>query len=141
GSAPPGSGERSSTPFRFSTNDTGNITMIANTLETCPADAAGQTACTNAQAGAAGSVLNNNDWVMRRIDQDTDPATTLDSSSATLSLPPGATVLFAGLYFGAVQSAGTSGTSAACVAPPAAPTPTQASCATVKLKLPSASTY
>src|SRR5215471_2981271 len=78
----PVSADRSFTPSRFSTNDTGNITMIANTLETCPVDAAGQMACSNAQAGAAGATLNNNDWVMRRVDQDGDPATTLDSSSA-----------------------------------------------------------
>ena len=131
---------------RFSTNDTGNITMIANTLETCPVDAAGQTACADAQAGKAGATLNNNDWVMRRIDQDGDPATTLDSSSATLSLPAGATVLFAGLYFGAVTTAGTSG-SAACADPPntAQPSPSLPSCSgvrnTVKLKVPGASSY
>src|SRR5262245_66643849 len=36
-------------------NVTGNITMIANTLETCPVDAAGQAGCSNAQAGGAGA--------------------------------------------------------------------------------------
>ncbi len=105
------SADRAFTP-RFSTNDTGNITMVANTLETCPADAPGKNACAQAQAGAAGATLNNNDWNMQRIDADGDPATTLDSSSATLSLPAGATVLFAGLYYGAVTSAGTGGSSA-----------------------------
>jgi uncharacterized repeat protein (TIGR01451 family) len=139
--APPSSADRAFTPARFSTNDTGNVTMIANTLETCPPDAAGQTACADAQAGKAGATLNNNDWVMRRIDQDGDPATTLDSSSSTLSLPPSATVLFAGLYFGAVTSAGTGGSSAACVQPPTPPTPTTPSCGTVKLKVPGASSY
>jgi len=130
-SAPPVSADRSFTPSRFTTNDTGSITMIANTLETCPVDAAGQTACSNAQAGAVGATLNNNDWVMRRVDQDGDPATTLDSSSASLSLPAGATVLFAGLYFGAVTTAGTSGQG---IANPSLRN-------TVKLKVPGASSY
>jgi uncharacterized repeat protein (TIGR01451 family) len=143
--------DRVFTPARFTTNDTGNITMIANTLETCPVDPPGQTACSSAQAGATGSTLNNNDWVMRRVDQDGDPATTLDSSSANLSLPAGATVLFAGLYFGAVTTAGASG-AAACADPPntAQPSPTLPACSPaggtdirklVKLKVPGASSY
>src|SRR5262249_28961285 len=130
-SAPPVSADRAFTPSRFTTNDTGNITMAANTLETCPADAAGQTACSNAQASAVGATLNNNDWVMRRVDQDGDPATALDSSSATLSLPPRATGLFGGLYFGAVTTAGTSGQG---IANPALRN-------TVKLKVPGATSY
>ena len=127
--AAPASADRAFTP-RFSINDTGNIAMIANTLETCPADPPGQTTCSQAQAGAAGSVLNNNDWTMQRIDADGSPATTLDSSSATLSLPAGATVLFAGLYYGAVTSAGTGGSSA-----------TAALRNSVKLRVPGSSSY
>jgi uncharacterized repeat protein (TIGR01451 family) len=103
----PASADRAFTP-RFSTNLNGNFRGMANTLMTCPVATPG---CTDAQAGV-GSSLNNNNWVMARVDQDSDPATTLDSSSATLSLPPGATVLFAGLYYGAVTAAGTRGTSA-----------------------------
>ena len=129
GLATPALADRAFTP-RFSTNGTGNITVIANTLETCPADAPGKTACSQAQAGAAGAVLNNNDWSMQRIDADGSPATTLDSSSSTLSLPAGATVLFAGLYYGAVTSAGTGGSSA-----------TAALRNTVKLRVPGASSY
>src|SRR5262249_43250105 len=76
------------------------------------------------------ATLNNNNWSMQRIDADGVPATTLDSSSATLSLPAGATVLFAGLYYGAVTSAGTGGASA------------NASLRNqVKLKVPGASSY
>ena len=43
---------------------------------------------------------------MVAVDTDGDPATTVNSSTATLGLPQGATVLFAGLYWGADQSAG-----------------------------------
>jgi hypothetical protein len=90
---------------RFSTNDTGNITIVGNTLMTCAASAT----CTQAQAGTAVGANNNNNHTMVRIDQDTDPATTLDSTSANLTLPSGATVLFAGLYYGAETTAGTGG--------------------------------
>jgi hypothetical protein len=48
---------------------------------------------------------------MQYVDTDGD-ATTFDSSSATLDLPHGATVVFAGLYWGARTSAGTSGAAA-----------------------------
>lgn len=83
-------------PFaaQFSANVAGNITMIGNTLETCVASAS----CTNAQ-NATGSALSNNDFQMRYIDVDSDPAT-FNSSRAALNLPAGASVLFAGLYWG-----------------------------------------
>ena len=87
---------------RFSANDTGQIAFAANTLLTCPIS---DVNCAGAQAGGATS---NNDYAMRFVDIDTDP-TTFDSSSATLSLPAGATVLFAGLYWGADSSAATRG--------------------------------
>lgn len=67
---------------------------------------------------------------MRHLDQDADPATTLDSLRATSSLPPGETLLFASLYYGAATSAGSHGSSA------------DASLrASVKLKVPGASAY
>jgi len=93
---------------RFSTNDTGDIAIVGNTLLTCSSSASG---CVAAQAGT-GSTLNNNDFVMGYVDVDSD-ATTFNSSRATLSLPSGSTVLFAGLYWGADTSAGTSGSAAA----------------------------
>ena len=68
---------------------------------------------------------------MVRVDADSDPATTIDSSSATLSLPAPATLLFAGLYFGAATTAGTGGQ--------AAPSPAQRN--TVKFKVPGAASY
>ena len=83
--------DRAFTP-RFSTNASGDITVIGNTLETCQSTAAN---CLNARAGiGTGGVLDNNNYVMERVDVD---RTGLDSSSAKLSLPAGARVLFAGL--------------------------------------------
>src|SRR5215475_11761767 len=78
---------------RYSTNDLGAVTFAANTLMTCP-DAA--TGCAAARAGTAtGALGNNNNYAMTYVDVDGAP-TTFDSSSATLSLPAGAFVLFAG---------------------------------------------
>jgi uncharacterized repeat protein (TIGR01451 family) len=86
------------TPFapRYQTNDTGDIAIVANTLMTAPAsdpDAA------NAQNGV-GSRVNNNDFDMTFVNVDGDP-TTFDSSQSSLALPAGATVQWAGLYWGA----------------------------------------
>ncbi len=85
------------TPFtpRFTTNATGDIAIVANTSMTAPAS---DPAAGNAQNGV-GSKINNNDFNMAFVDVDNDP-TTFDSSSASLSLPAGSTVLFAGLYWG-----------------------------------------
>ena len=68
----------------------------------------GRPDCVNARAGL-GTVLNNNNFSMVRVNTD---STALDSSSARLSLPAGARVLFAGLYYGARTNAGTGGKSA-----------------------------
>ena len=85
------------TPFtpRFTTNATGDIAIVGNTLMTAPAS---DPSAVNAQNGV-GSKVNNNDFNMAFVDVDQD-STTFDSSSATLSLPAGASVLFAGLYWG-----------------------------------------
>ena len=48
---------------------------------------------------------------MRYVDID-DDTSTFDSSAATLSLPPGASVLFAGLYYGGRTQAGSGGSAA-----------------------------
>ena len=103
--APAGAADRAFSA-RFSANDTGNITIAANTLLTCPAADA---ACAGAQAGGA---TNNNQYTMTYVDVDANP-TTFDSSTADLSLPAGSTVLFAGLYWGADTSAGAAGGAAA----------------------------
>jgi uncharacterized repeat protein (TIGR01451 family) len=79
----------------------GDIVLIGNMSVHCPLPASA--ACTTAQNGGAGT--NNGFTPMAFVDVDSD-ATTTNSSSATLSLPTGSTVLFAGLYWGAVSAAG-----------------------------------
>lgn len=70
----------------------GDIDLIGNTNLTCSSSLAG---CATAQNGNG----RNNDFnPMVAVDIDGD-ATTTNSSSATLNLPPGSTVLFAGLYW------------------------------------------
>jgi uncharacterized repeat protein (TIGR01451 family) len=95
-SAAPAQADREFTP-RFAANDTGNVLLASNTVLTCPDAAAG---CADARAGERGAKLGNNSWEMRYVDVDGDAAT-FNSSSAQLTLPAGATVLFAGLYWGA----------------------------------------
>ena len=104
GLAPPALADRAFTP-RFSTNANGDIAIVGNTLETCQTSVAD---CANARAGI-GTVLNNNNFSMVRVNTD---STALDSSSARLSLPAGARVLFAGLYYGSRTTAGTGGKAA-----------------------------
>jgi len=78
---------------RFATNQRGDVTLIGNTLMSC----SGGGQCTNGRNGSGGNV-NNNNFTMVYVDADTD-ATTFSASSATLALAPGASVLFAGLYW------------------------------------------
>src|SRR5262245_32875421 len=80
---------------RFNVQATGDVTLIGNTSMTC--NGGGQFAST--QAGGGGGNVNNQNFTMQYVDVDGDPST-FSSSTATLSLPSGATVLFAGLYWG-----------------------------------------
>jgi hypothetical protein len=82
-------------PFtaRFAQTARGDVTAVGNTVMTCPVGAAN---CAAAQGGAA---YSNNDFAMAYVDADADAATTLDSSAATVTLPAGSTVLWAGLYW------------------------------------------
>ncbi|MGH7730206.1 MAG: DUF11 domain-containing protein, partial [Candidatus Eiseniibacteriota bacterium] len=84
---------RAFTP-RYSTNDRGDITIVGNTLMSC-GSASG---CAAAQGGSGGRV-NNDAYVMQYVDVDGVPST-FCSSTAPLALPAGATVLWAGLYWG-----------------------------------------
>ena len=83
------------TPFapRFAQTVRGDVTAVGNTSMTCPAAAA------NCAAAQGGGVYSNNDFTMAYVDADADATTTLDSSAATVTLPAGSTVLWAGLYW------------------------------------------
>ena len=94
-------------PFtvRYAINTNGDIAQAANTLLTCQAGSVEtQTgvACGDVQTGGAG---DDNYFDMDYVNSDSDPAT-FDSSSAQLAVPAGATVLFAGLYWGAALDQG-----------------------------------
>lgn len=81
---------------RFSVTGKGNIAIIGNTLLTCQTPL--NTNCAAARDGTAtGTLLDNNNYNMGRIDVDAD-TTTNNSSSATLSLPASSTIVWAGLY-------------------------------------------
>lgn len=97
--------QRNFTP-RFSVTARGDLLIVGNTLMTCPdADAA----CAAARAGGA---VNNNAFNMVWTNTDNVVTVPANSSTATLSIPGGSTVLFAGLYWGADTSAGTGGSGA-----------------------------
>ena len=94
---------------RFTQNAQGDITGAGNTLLTCRDD---DSRCAAARRGqASGADNNNNNLSMRYVDVDAD-SSTFDSSAATLTLPPGARVLFAGLYYGGRTQAGSDGSPA-----------------------------
>ena len=92
------------TPFsvRYAQTLHGNLSAIGNTLMTCP------TAAANCAAARSGSPYSNNDFTMGYVDVDSD-GSTFDSSSATLTLPAGATVAWAGLYWAADTTGGSGG--------------------------------
>ncbi len=85
---------------RFSTQAPGNIVMASNTLMTCEPSQSGCAASRdNLSIGTVNnSSLNNNNWIMTNLDVDSDPSTAV-SSAARLSLPDGAEVIWAGLYW------------------------------------------
>lgn len=132
------------TPFqvRYTANLEGDITLIGNSILTCSDS---ESRCAEARQGK-GKKLNNNDFNMVYVDID-GKSETFNSSAATLNLPDGATVLFAGLYWGAdtngkalcTQEDGTSCSDAPPVAAFAAPRPD--SRATILLKVPGTDDY
>ncbi|MCC7370482.1 MAG: DUF11 domain-containing protein [Chloroflexi bacterium] len=93
--------------IRYQTNTTGDVVFVSNTVMTCPGPGA---TCTNGRNGT-GTSTNNNNFTMTYVDVDSD-GTTFNSSRANLSLPAGATILFAGLYWGGDSTAGNSGAAA-----------------------------
>ena len=88
--------------LRYAQTLHGNLSAVGNTLMSCP------TAATNCAAARAGSSYSDNDFNMTYVDVDTD-GSTWDSSSATLTLPAGSTVTWAGLYWAADTSGGSGG--------------------------------
>ena len=81
---------------RFGVNDLGDVRIVGNTSMSCPTSGT----CTTARRDTGTNAnLNNDAWNMAYVDADSDALTT-SSSRATLDLPAGATVLFAGLYWG-----------------------------------------
>ncbi|MFI5932568.1 Ig-like domain-containing protein [Actinoplanes sp. NPDC051494] len=103
------------TPFAttFAINTNGAIALRGNANLTCPTAATG---CTDAlNAVGTGEALNNNNYVMANVGADAGQGI-FNSSSATVALSADSTVLFAGLYWSANTTAGTSGA----VAPSAA---------------------
>lgn len=98
---------RSYTP-RYSTTTRGELVLIGNANMSCLNGAANCAAARNGTAAAN----NNNDYNMAYQNTDGVPTIPANSSTATLTIPAGSTVLFAGLYWGADTSAGTGGSAA-----------------------------
>ena len=97
-------------PFtiRYSTNTNGDIKLIGNTVMTCGALPLTGDCLTASQGTANPTGVNNNDFPMTNIDIDSDPST-FNSTQATLSIPGGSTVKFAGLYWGGTSASGQRG--------------------------------
>lgn len=77
----------------------GDIVGIGNVNMTCSTSGTNGASCAGARTHTGGSgSSNNNDFTMVYSDVDSDGSTT-NSSRATLNLPAGSTVLFAGLYW------------------------------------------
>ncbi|GAA2696757.1 Ig-like domain-containing protein [Actinoplanes palleronii] len=97
-------------PFtsRFEVNANGSILLRGNTNLQCPAAVASCVSAHNQVGSASTEVLNNNGYDMDYTNADND-AGTFNDSAATITMPSGSTVLFAGLYWSADWSAGTNG--------------------------------
>jgi large repetitive protein len=80
---------------RYNVNAKGDITFVSNVNLTCPA---GGTCPTAQQTAYNTGGSTNNNYSMINVDIDA-VATTFNSSSATLSVPSGSTIAFAGLYW------------------------------------------
>lgn len=91
---------RSFTP-RYATTARGEILLIGNANMSCPT---GATNCAAARNGTA-SDNNNNGYTMAYVNSDGVGFTPANSSTASLTIPSGSTVLFAGLYWGADSNA------------------------------------
>ncbi|WP_237744919.1 DUF7507 domain-containing protein [Kribbella catacumbae] len=110
--------------FKAQVNGANLIT--GNTLLSCDQ---GKSGCGNVQNGSdTSNGASNNSWTMQLVDTDSD-ADTKSSSSAGVTLPAGARVLYAGLFWGAARSAGNGGSG------------TTSDGTTMKLRVPGAAAY
>jgi uncharacterized repeat protein (TIGR01451 family) len=101
---------------RYTTDENGDVQIIGNTLFSCtqaatpspPATCASSVPVSGTGGGSAAN-LNDNAYTMKPVNT---VGGTTSSSSADLALPTGASILWAGLYWGADTSQGTGGTAA-----------------------------
>ncbi|HEX8052125.1 MAG TPA: hypothetical protein VF517_03970, partial [Thermoleophilaceae bacterium] len=115
---------------RFGEVARGDLSIAANSSLSCPSSGSTNgNSCYQTRNGT-GNVLDNAGVVMTNVDVDSDGAT-FNSTTSDLTLPAGATVLYAGLYWGADSSGGAGG---------AAP-PNAAARDTVRFKPPGAASY
>ncbi|MBB2987761.1 DUF7507 domain-containing protein [Terracoccus luteus] len=89
----------------FSQQTNGSIAITGNRLMTC----GNANACTEALAGT--TTASNNNFTMTFLDAD-NVSSTSSSSGAGVSIPSGARVLYAGLFWGAARTAGQNGNAA-----------------------------
>ncbi|MDA0178738.1 hypothetical protein OJ997_00400 [Solirubrobacter phytolaccae] len=122
---------------RFAADQYGDMALIGNGLMTCPAADAD---CAAAQSGTATTRARDNDFNMTYVDVDGD-GSTFDSSTSTLTMPAGATVLFAGLYWSGDTSANATIPSGATSTPTPAAAPNAAFASVALFKTPGASSY
>ena len=95
---------------RSSTNTQGDIAFAANTVLSCVTDEGGCPQARDPTPTNGATKLNNNDRVMTYVDADGGGSSpTFNSSEATLTLPDGARVVAAWLYWGGRSAAGTGG--------------------------------
>ncbi|MEV4509733.1 Ig-like domain-containing protein [Dactylosporangium sp. NPDC049525] len=87
----------------YSVNDSGAVVLRGNANLTC--DGANPGCATARNATVTGGALNNNGYRMRNVDVDAEPS--FNSSTADLPVPTGATVLYAGLFWGGDTEPGT----------------------------------
>ena len=90
---------------RYATTARGDLLVIGNTAMTCPETAS------NCVAARNGGNYNNNSFTMEWVNADSVATSPQNSSTATLNIPAGSTVVFAGLYWGA-DTSGNGGTAA-----------------------------
>jgi fimbrial isopeptide formation D2 family protein len=126
----------------FTANTNGNIQIRGNTVVTCQAPTLA-TSCAGAQANTNTPAANNNNnaFFMTYVNVDTAGGTGIfDSSSATVAVPSGGSVLFAALVWGGNTAAGPSLASAA-FGTGTGTAADAASAGQVQLKVPGSSTY